>query len=66
MSADVRWRRTGKSKTSVRCQERFMQAGYDSLLHDKARPSRIRPLQPRDHISAAQAYAAITETYKST
>lgn len=33
--------RTSKSKTSVwRWQERFMQAGYDSLLHDKTRPSR--------------------------
>jgi transposase len=33
-------RRTGKSKTCVwRWQERFMQAGYDSLLHDKTRPS---------------------------
>ncbi len=32
-------RRTGKSKTCVwRWQERFMQAGYDSLLHDKTRP----------------------------
>src|SRR5450830_766643 len=38
-------RRTGKSKTCVwRWQERFMQAGYDSLLHHKTRPSRIRPL----------------------
>src|SRR5450631_2384082 len=38
-------RRTGKSKTCVwRWQERFMQAGYDSLLHDETRPSRIRPL----------------------
>jgi len=38
-------RRTGKSKTCVwRWQERFMQAGYDSLLHDKTRPSRIPPL----------------------
>ena len=38
-------RRTGKSKTCVwRWQERFMQAGYDSLLHDKTRPSRILPL----------------------
>jgi transposase len=35
-------RRTGKSKTCVwRWQERFMEAGYDSLLHDKTRPSRI-------------------------
>src|SRR6201988_1391116 len=38
-------RRTGKSKTCVwRWQERFMEAGYDSLLHDKPRPSRIPPL----------------------
>src|SRR5674476_521356 len=38
-------RRTGKSKTCVwRWQERFMQAGYDGLLHDKTRPSRVQPL----------------------
>src|SRR5471030_740917 len=38
-------RRTGKSKTCVwRWQERFMQAGYNGLLHDKTRPSRVRPL----------------------
>jgi hypothetical protein len=38
-------RRTGKSKTCVwRGQERFLQAGYDNLLYDKTRPSRIRPL----------------------
>src|ERR1700685_1967755 len=38
-------RRTGKSKTCVwRWQERFMEAGYDSLLQDKTRPSRIPPL----------------------
>jgi transposase len=37
-------RRTGKSKTCVwRWQERFMQEGYDGLLRDKTRPSRIRP-----------------------
>ena len=35
-------RQTGKSKTCVwRWQERFMQAGYDGLLRDKTRPSRI-------------------------
>ena len=35
-------RLTGKSKTCVwRGQER---SGYDSLLHDKTRPSRIRSL----------------------
>src|SRR6188768_2442317 len=38
-------RRTGKSKTCVwRWQERFMQAGYDGLLRDKTRPSRIPSL----------------------
>jgi transposase len=38
-------RLTGKSKTCVwRWQERFMRAGYDGLLHDKTRPSRIRAL----------------------
>ena len=38
-------RRTGKSKTCVwRWQERFVQGGYDGLLHDKTRPSRIPPL----------------------
>ena len=38
-------RRTGKSKTCVwRWQERFMQEGYDGLLRDKTRPSRILPL----------------------
>jgi transposase len=35
-------RRTGKSKTCVwRWQERFMQEGYDGLLRDRTRPSRI-------------------------
>ena len=35
-------RQTGKSKTCVwRWQERFMQEGYDGLLRDKTRPSRI-------------------------
>jgi transposase len=38
-------RETGKSKTCVwRWQERFMQEGYDGLLRDKTRPSRIAPL----------------------
>src|SRR5580765_3597223 len=38
-------RRTGKSKTCVwRWQERFMQEGYDGLLRDKTRPSRIPSL----------------------
>ena len=38
-------RRTAKSKTCVwRWQERFMQEGYDGLVRDKTRPSRIPPL----------------------
>src|SRR3979490_2186199 len=38
-------RRTSKTKTCVwRWQERFMQEGYDGLLRDKTRPSRIPPL----------------------
>src|SRR6478752_1108969 len=36
-------RRTGKSKTCVwRWQERFIEAGYDSLLHDKTRRPAVR------------------------
>jgi transposase len=39
-------RRTAKSKTCVwRWQERFMEEGFDGLLHDKTRPSRIEPLK---------------------
>jgi hypothetical protein len=35
-------RRTGKSKTCVwRWQERFMEEGFDGLLRDKTRPSRV-------------------------
>ncbi len=38
-------RRTGKSKTCVwRWQERFVQAGFDGLLRDKTRPSRVQRL----------------------
>jgi transposase len=38
-------RRTGKSKTCVwRWQERFAEAGFEGLLRDKTRPSRIPPL----------------------
>ena len=38
-------RRTGKAKTSIwRWQERFMEEGFDGLLRDKTRPSRIPPL----------------------
>ncbi|MCK5361854.1 MAG: IS630 family transposase, partial [Gammaproteobacteria bacterium] len=37
-------RRTGKSKTCVwRWQERFAEQGYEGLLRDKTRPSRIPP-----------------------
>jgi transposase len=40
-------RQTGKSKTCVwRWQERYMAAGVDGLLRDKARPSRLAPLKP--------------------
>ena len=39
-------RRTGKSKTCVwRWQERFAEEGFEGLLRDKTRPSRI-PLAP--------------------
>jgi transposase len=38
-------RRTAKSKTCVwRWQERFMEEGFEGLLRDKTRPSRIEPL----------------------
>jgi transposase len=38
-------RRTGKSKTCVwRWQERFMEEGFEGLLRDKTRPSRIKLL----------------------
>src|SRR5512144_2690470 len=52
-------RRTGKSKTCVwRWQERFMQAGYDGLLRDKTRPSRIPPLGS----NIAERVVALTQT----
>lgn len=52
-------RQTGKSKTCVwRWQERFMQAGYDGLLHDKTRPSRIPPLGS----DVAERVVALTQT----
>ena len=39
---------TGKSKTSVwRCQERFADEGFEGLLRDKTRPSRLSKLDPR-------------------
>jgi transposase len=38
-------RRTAKSKTCIwRWQERFLEEGFDGLLRDKTRPSRIKPL----------------------
>jgi transposase len=38
-------RRTGTSKTCVwRWQQRFMEEGFDGLLRDKTRPSRVLPL----------------------
>ena len=38
-------RQTGTSKTCVwRWQERFMAEGFDGLLRDKTRPSRVAPL----------------------
>jgi transposase len=40
-------RQTGKSKTCVwRWQERFAAEGFEGLLRDKTRPSRIAPLGP--------------------
>ena len=51
---------TGKAKTCVwRWQERFMQAGADGLLRDKARPSRVPPLG--DAIAAQVVALALTE-----
>src|SRR5579863_7603959 len=38
-------RQTGTSKTCVwRWQERFVAEGFDGLLRDKTRPSRVAPL----------------------
>ncbi len=40
--------RTCKSKTCVwRWQERFLEEGFEGLLRDKTRPSRIKPLDGR-------------------
>jgi transposase len=50
-------RRTGKSKTCVwRWQERFIEEGFDGLLRDKTRPSRIKPLGAE----AAERVVALT------
>ena len=50
-------RRTGKSKTCVwRWQERFVEEGFEGLLRDKTRPSRIEPLGSE----AAERVVALT------
>ena len=50
-------RETGKSKTCVwRWQERFPAEGFDGLLRDKTRPSRIAKLDP----SIAERVVALT------
>ena len=47
----------GKSKTCVwRCQERFAAEGFEGLLRDKTRPSRIKKLDP----AFAQRAVALT------
>jgi hypothetical protein len=52
-------RRTGKSKTCVwHWQERFMQEGFEGLLRDKTRPSRIPPLGA----DVAARVVALTQT----
>lgn len=50
-------RRTGKSKTCIwRWQERFMAEGFEGLLRDKTRPSRI----PRLGAEVAERVVALT------
>jgi hypothetical protein len=50
-------RRAAKSKTCVwRWQERFIEDGFNGLLRDKSRPSRIKPLGPE----AAERVVALT------
>ena len=50
-------RDTGKSKTSVcRWQERFAGEGFEGLLRDKTRPSRLSKLDP----SIAERVIALT------
>src|SRR5271157_6331821 len=50
-------RETGKSKTCVwRWQERFAAEGFDALLRDRTRPSRI----PRLEVSTAERVVALT------
>ena len=57
-------RRTGKTKTCVwRWQERFVEEGFEGLLRDKTRPSRIKPLgaEVAEHI-----VALIRESFRRT
>ena len=50
-------RRTGKSTTCVwRWQERFLEDGFEGLLRDKTRPSRIEPLA----VEAVERVVALT------
>jgi len=52
-------RQTGTSKASVwRWQERFMAEGFEGLLRDKTRPSRIAPLEAE----VAERVVALTQT----
>jgi transposase len=52
-------RQTGKSKTCVwRWQERFCHEGFEGLLRDKTRPSRIQPLGAE----VAERVVALTRT----
>jgi transposase len=52
-------RQTGTSKTCVwRWQERFMAEGFDGLLRDKTRPSRVAPLA----VDVAERVVALTQT----
>ena len=52
-STNAIMRQTGKSKTCVwRWQERFAAEGFEGLLRDKTRPSRIKPLG--DDVAAFQ------------
>jgi Homeodomain-like domain len=52
-------RRTGKSKTCVwRWQERFLEEGFDGLLRDKTRPSRIKPRNVGCVVARKEAHQA--------
>src|SRR6266542_1439512 len=59
-------RQTGKSKTCVwRWQERFMAEGFDGLLRDKTRPSRVPPLR-QDQIDRVLALTATDPPHQAT